>query len=127
MAAWPRNVVREHRCAAWLLYLFLISLFITYASYTINHNLQRRDEPVVVEDIREEEWTLPDITACILFSRGLVEMQRYTCGDLYKYDATCYATAHIISSKNDSNNGIAKFCASFETSKLAPRSRGDAT
>ena len=54
MAAWPRNVVKEHRAAAWLLYLFLLSLFITYASFTINHNLQRRDEPVVVEDIVEE-------------------------------------------------------------------------
>ena len=53
MAAWPRNVVKEHRCAAWLLYLFLISLYITYASYTINHNLQRRDHPLVVEDVVE--------------------------------------------------------------------------
>ena len=125
MAAWPRNVVREHRCAAWLLYVFLLSLFITYASYTINHNLQRRDEPVVVEDIVEEAWTLPDITACILFNRGLVQLQRYTCID--NGVATCEATARITSSKNESNNGNAKFCVSFETSKLAPRSRGDNT
>ena len=61
MAAWPRNVVKEHRAAAWVLYVFLLSLFITYASYTINHNLQRRDEPVVVEDVVEEAWTLPDV------------------------------------------------------------------
>ena len=73
MAAWPRNVVKEHRCAA--AYLFLISLFITYANYTINHNLQRRDEPVV-EDIREEAWTLP-ITACIEYTDGLNEFKRY--------------------------------------------------
>ena len=53
MAAWPRNVVKEHRAAAWLLYIFLLSLFITYASVTINHNLQRRDHPVVVEDVVE--------------------------------------------------------------------------
>ena len=66
MAAWPRNVVKEHRCAAWLLYLFLISLFITYASVTINHNLQRRDHPLVVEDVVEEAWTLPDIVVCSL-------------------------------------------------------------
>ena len=65
MAAWPRNVVKEHRCAAWLLYLFLISLFITYASFTINHNLQRRDEPLVVEDVVEEAWTLPEIVVCL--------------------------------------------------------------
>ena len=107
MAAWPRNVVKEHRCAAWLLYLFLISLFITYASYTINHNLQRRDEPVVVEDIVEEAWTLPDITACLWDSRGLSELRRYTCND--NDDATCDATARITSSKNASSTGHGAF------------------
>ena len=59
-----------------LLYLFLISLFITYASFTINHNLQRRDEPVVVEDIREEAWTLPDIVVC-LGTAGTFELGKY--------------------------------------------------
>ena len=126
MAAWPRNVVQEHRCAAWLLYLFLISLFITYASYTINHNLQRRDDPVVVEDIVEEAWTLPDITACILFTDGLSELRRYNCHDLAD-GATCEATAHIISPNNETIRGKGKFCVSFETSKLRPRSRGDET
>ena len=125
MAAWPRNVVKEHRCAAWLLYLFLLSLFITYASYTINHNLQRRDEPVVVEDIVEEAWTLPDITACLSNTRGLNELRRYTCVD--KDGSTCDATAYIDSSKNESSTGHAEFCVTFETSKLAPRSRGDST
>ena len=125
MAAWPRNVVKEHRACAWLLYLFLISLFITYASFTINHNLQRRDHPIVVEDIVEEAWTLPDITACILFSRGLVQLQRYTCRD--NGVATCDATARIMTSKNTSNKGYAKYCATFKTSTLGPRSRGDIT
>ena len=125
MAAWPRNVVKEHRCAAWLLYLFLISLFITYASYTINHNLQRRDEPVVVEDIREEAWTLPDITACIRYTDGLNELKRYTCID--KDFATCEATAHIVSLNNESKSGKGKFCVWFKTSTLGPRSRGDMT
>ena len=117
--------MQEHRCAAWLLYLFLISLFITYASFTINHNLQRRDHPIVVEDIVEEAWTLPDITACILFSRGLVQLQRYTCRD--NGVATCDATARIMTSKNTSNKGYAKYCATFKTSTLGPRSRGDIT
>ena len=126
MAAWPRNVVPEHRCAAWLLYLFLISLFITYASYTINHNLQRRDHPLVVEDVVEEAWTLPDITACLVFTRGLVQLRRYTCID-DKDGATCDAKAYITSSKNESSNGVGEACVSFETSKLGPRSRGDNT
>ena len=127
MAAWPRNVVSEHRCAAWLLYVFLLSLFITYASFTINHNLQRRDEPVVVEDVVEEAWTLPDITACLVLTRGLVQLRRYTCFDTLKDDATCDATARITSSKNESRTGHAEACVTFETSKLGPRSRGDST
>ena len=126
MAAWPRNVVKEHRCAAWLLYLFLISLFITYASYTINHNLQRRDEPVVVEDIREEAWTLPDITACIEYTDGLNELKRYNCYD-NDDGATCEATAHIVSLDNESKSGKGQFCVWFKTSTLAPRARGDST
>ena len=124
MAAWPRNVVKEHRCAAWLLYLFLISLFITYASYTINHNLQRRDHPLVVEDVVEEAWTLPDIVVC-LTTRGFSELRRYVCND--NDVATCDATAYRISSKNESSTGHAKFCVTFKTSTLAPRSRGDST
>jgi len=125
MAAWPRNVVPEHRAAAWLLYLFLLSLFITYASFTINHNLQRRDHPIVVEDVVEESWTLPDITACLRNTRGLSELRRYDCLD--KDGSTCDATAYVTSSKNESIGGIAEFCVTFETSKLAPRSRGDST
>ena len=125
MAAWPRNVVKEHRACAWLLYVFLLSLFITYASFTINHNLQRRDDPLVVEDIVEEAWTLPDITACLINTRGQSELRRYACND--KNGGTCDATAYIMSSKNESTTGHAKFCVTFETSKLAPRSRGDST
>ena len=122
MAAWPRNVVKEHRCAAWLLYLFLISLFITYASYTINHNLQRRDEPVVVEDIREEAWTLPDIVVC-LTTRGFSELRRYVCND--NDVATCDATAYRISSKNESRRTcqILRYLQNVH----ARGSRGDST
>jgi hypothetical protein len=121
MAAWPRNVVKEHRAFAWLLYLVLLSLFITYATLTINRNLRRRDHPVVVEDVVEEAWALPDITSCLI-TRALIELHRHQCVDL-EDDATCEATAYITSTNNESTNGYAQFCVSFETSTLRPRSK----
>ena len=135
MAAWPRNVVKEHRCAAWLLYLFLISLFITYASFTINHNLQRRDEPVVVEDVVEEAWTLPEIVVC-LGTDGTFELGKYQCldsninedDDAYYYDeasSDCSATAYVLSNVTAGEDPIV--CVHFETSTLGQRSRGDQT
>ena len=135
MAAWPRNVVKEHRAAAWLLYIFLLSLFITYASFTINHNLQRRDHPVVVEDVVEEAWTLPDIVVC-LGTAGTFELGKYQCldsninedDDAYYYDeasSDCSATAYV--SSNVTAGEDPKFCVHFETSTLGQRKRGDQT
>ena len=134
MAAWPRNVVPEHRCAAWLLYLFLISLFITYASFTINHNLQRRDHPVVVEDVVEEAWTLPDIVVCLDQTSALFELGKYSCFDYNVIDdddeastglQTCSATAYVSSNVTAGDDPL--FCVHFETSALGQRSRGDQT
>ena len=125
MAAWPRNVVKEHRAAAWVLYVFLLSLFITYASYTINHNLQRRDEPVVVEDVVEEAWTLPDIVVCLIYTDGLFELGRYQCLDSNTNEDDCSATAYV--SSNVTALEDPKFCVHFETSTLGQRSRGDQT
>ena len=125
MAAWPRNVVKEHRAAAWLLYIFLLSLFITYASFTINHNLQRRDHPVVVEDVVEEAWTLPDIVVCLIYTDGLFELGRYQCLDSNTNEDDCSATAYV--SSNVTALEDPKFCVHFETSTLGQRKRGDLT
>ena len=132
MAAWPRNVVPEHRSAAWLLYLFLLSLFITYASITINHNLQRRDHPVVVEDVVDEAWTLPDIVVCLIYTDGLFEVGRYACGDYNLFDDVdanyqwCNASAYLVGG-NVTNHDDPHVCVHFETSTLGQRSRGDQT
>ena len=79
----------------------------------------------MVEDIREEAWTLPDITACLFDKRGLTQLRRYTCLD--RDGSTCDATAYITSSKNESSTGHLEFCVTFETSKLGQRSRTDDT
>ena len=117
--------MKEHRAFAWLLYLVLLSLFKTLATLTINLNLRRRDHPVVVEDVVEEAWALPDITLCLI-TRALIELHRHQCVDL-EDDATCEATAYITSTNNESTNGYAQFCVSFETSTLRPRSKNDNT
>ena len=100
-------------------------MFITYATLTMKRNLRRRDSPIVVEDVVEEAWALPDITVCLLLTRGLIKLRRHRCVDID--GATCEATAYITSTNNESRSGNAEFCVSFETSTLRPRSKNDYT
>jgi hypothetical protein len=118
--AGPTRVVKEHRRAAWVIWLVLIVGFLSYCGITVKIRLEQRKTPAVSIDLEEGAWALPDITACIAVGDGgllLVELKKYTC-DMSEFVTPRGKTTECVATTYANESMI---CVVFETSGYVPR------
>ena len=75
--AGPTRVVKEHRRAAWVIWLVLIVGFLSYCGITVKIRLEQRKTPAVSFDLEEGAWVESTLNIC-----RAIPISKYICASV---------------------------------------------